>query len=86
LFKRGTEKSFKRVFKRNIWIVVPNWFIPFIIAIYLLITQYTIDILIFAISFSLIGFVIIPVISKQVGCKNCEIKEDCPWMTGSKKD
>jgi hypothetical protein len=86
LFKRGTEKSFKRVFKRNIWIVVPNWFIPFIIAIYLLITQYTIDILIFAISFSLIGFVIIPVISKQVGCKNCEIKEDCPWMTGNKKD
>jgi hypothetical protein len=86
LFKRGTEKSFKRVFKRNIWIVVPNWFIPFTIAIYLLITQYTIDILILAISFSLIGFVIIPVISKQVGCKNCEIKEDCPWMTGSKKD
>lgn len=86
LFKRGTEKSFKRVFKRNIWIVVPNWFIPFTIAIYLLITKYTAEILILTISFSLVGFVIIPVISKLVGCKNCEIKEDCPWMAINKKD
>jgi hypothetical protein len=43
-------------------------------------------ILYLTISFVVIGFIIIPVISKQVGCKNCEIKEDCPWMTGSKKE
>jgi hypothetical protein len=34
--------------------------------------------------FSITGFVIIPLISKLAGCKNCEIKEDCPWMTKNK--
>lgn len=80
LFTKRKDKSFKKVFKRNIGIVFPNWFAPFIIAIYLLATQYTQTILILSIAFSLIGFVIIPLISKFVGCKNCEIKEDCPWM------
>ncbi len=36
--------------------------------------------LILAITFSIVGFLIIPLISKLVGCKNCEIKEECPWM------
>ena len=80
LFKKRQDKSFKKVFRQNIGIVFPNWFIPLAIAIYLLITRYTIEILILTIAFSLIGFVIIPLISRFVGCKNCEIKEDCPWM------
>lgn len=86
LFKKRIDKSFKKVFKRNIWIVFPNWFIPLMIAIYLITTQFSKEILALAISFSLIGFVIIPIISKLVGCKNCEIKEDCPWMAINKKD
>ena len=86
IFKRRDSNLFKKVFRRNIVVQFPNWFIPFAVAIYLLITKYSTEILLLTISFSLIGFVIIPVISKQVGCKNCEIKEECPWMTGSKKD
>jgi hypothetical protein len=86
IFKRRDSKLFKKVFRRNIGIQFPNWFIPCAIALYLLITKYSTEILLLTISFSLIGFVIIPVISKQVGCKNCEIREDCPWMTGNKKD
>ncbi|MCJ7579150.1 MAG: hypothetical protein MUP98_01280 [Candidatus Aminicenantes bacterium] len=80
LFKKREDRSFKKVFKQNIGIVFPNWFVPFIIAIYLLVTQYTQEVLILTITFSMIGFVVIPLISKFVGCKNCEIKEDCPWM------
>ncbi|HUX58932.1 MAG TPA: hypothetical protein VMV47_08125 [Bacteroidales bacterium] len=80
LFKKRQDKSFIKVFKKNLVIVFPNWFIPFSIAIYLLITRYTNQTLILTIAFSLIGFVVIPLISKLVGCKNCEIKEDCPWM------
>ena len=80
LFSKREDKSFKKVFKQNIGVVFPNWFIPLIIAIYLLLVQYTQNVLILAIAFSLTGFVIIPLISKLVGCKNCEIKEDCPWM------
>ena len=86
IFKRKDSTPFKNKFRRNIGVQFPNWFIPFVIAIYLLITKYSVEILILTISFSLIGFAIIPVISKQVGCKNCEIKEDCPWMAGSKKE
>ena len=80
LFKKRKDKSFKKVFKQNIGIVFPNWFVPVAIAIYLLITRYTNETFILTIAFSLIGFIIIPLISRLVGCKNCEIKEDCPWM------
>ncbi len=80
LFKERQGKSFKKVFRQNIGIVFPNWFVPFAIAIYLLATRYTNELFILTIAFSLIGFVVIPLISRLVGCKNCEIKEDCPWM------
>jgi hypothetical protein len=85
LFKRRDAHSFQKVFKRNIFIVFPNWFVPLGIAIYILIMDYSVQVLYLTIIFSLVGFIIIPVISKQVGCKNCEIKEDCPWMTINKK-
>jgi len=80
LFKKRQDKSFKRVFRRNITIVFPNWIIPLLIAIYLLAARYNNGILVLTISFSMIGFIVIPLISRLVGCKNCEIKEDCPWM------
>ncbi|OGM09578.1 hypothetical protein A2Z67_01410 [Candidatus Woesebacteria bacterium RBG_13_36_22] len=84
LFKKKETLSFRKVFKRNLLIVFPNWFVPIGIAGYLLITHYTKNILILTIIFSIIGFIIIPLISKLVGCKNCEIKEECPWMTTKK--
>jgi hypothetical protein len=85
LFKKRNDKPFKKVFRQNIGIVFPNWFIPFAIAIFLLVTRYSGEILILTIAFSLTGFVIIPLISKLVACKNCEIREDCPWMTADKE-
>ena len=84
-FKRKDAASFKKVFKRNLSIVYPNWFIPFGIAVYLIITNYNIEILILTLLFSFIGFLIIPLISKLVGCRNCQIKDDCPWMATRSK-
>jgi len=84
VFARKDSRKFQKVFKRNILIVFPNWFVPFGIAIYLLIADYSAQILFLTIIFSVIGFIIIPLISKLVGCKNCEIKDDCPWMTINK--
>jgi hypothetical protein len=84
LFKKRETLSFRKVFKRNLLIVFPNWFVPTGFAGYLLITHYTKNILILTIVFSIIGFIIIPLISKLVGCKNCEIKEECPWMSSKK--
>jgi hypothetical protein len=86
LFSRKDTSSFQKVFRRNIFIVFPNWFVPLGIAIYLLIADYTVKVLILTIVFSIVGFIIIPLISKLVGCKNCEIKEECPWMTINKQN
>jgi len=80
IFIRKENKSFRKVFRRNIGIQYPNWFVPLAVAIYLLITSYSKETLYLTISFIIIGFIVIPAISKLVGCKNCEIKEDCPWM------
>jgi hypothetical protein len=84
-FRKRDSKSFKKVFKLNILIVFPNWFVPLGIATFLLLTHFTKVVLIQTIIFSVIGFLIIPLISKLVGCKNCDIKDDCPWMTINKK-
>lgn len=80
LFKKRDARSFKKMFKRNIGIMFPVWFVPFGAAVYLLVTNYTQDLMVLTGAFSLIGFLVIPLISKAVGCKNCAIKDDCPWM------
>jgi hypothetical protein len=85
LFKSRNDKSFRKVFRQNIGIVFPDWFIPLAGAIYILIKGYNGSVLVLTIAFCLTGFVIIPLISKYLGCKNCQIKEDCPWMNAHKK-
>lgn len=76
---KGTE-DFKRVFKRNLTIMYPGWIVPFLAGVYLLRLDPTLLVLGLFISFCLIGFVAIPAISKFIGCKGCEIKDQCPWM------
>ena len=80
LFPKKEGNSFHKVFKKNIIVLFPSWFIPPVIGIYLLVKSYSVGLLILVISFIVVGFVLIPLISKKVGCKDCEIKEDCPWM------
>jgi hypothetical protein len=86
IFKRKDSKSFRKVFRKNIGIQFPNWFVPLAVALYLISTAYSKTILYLTISFIIVGFIVIPAISKFVGCRNCEIKEDCPWMASNKKD
>lgn len=33
------------------------------------------------VAFCLLGFVAIPFIAKLVGCRGCEIRDQCPWMS-----
>jgi len=81
LFKSRSGKDFKKVFKRNIGIVFPCWILPFGVGIYLLVTGFSGALLSLFLSFCIVGFVLIPVISKYVGCKSCTLKHDCPWMS-----
>lgn len=79
-FKKVNSNNFRKVFKRNIIAVYPSWFIPPVFGFYLLISSYSTGFLMLNISFALVGFVLIPLISKKIGCKDCAIREDCPWV------
>jgi hypothetical protein len=82
---RHTNSSdFRKAFKRNILLVFPSWFVPFIAGGYLLLYEFKISRLWLFTAFCVIGFIFIPLISKLVGCKNCGIKDECPWMIKSK--
>ncbi|MBN2319887.1 MAG: hypothetical protein JXR49_12450 [Acidobacteria bacterium] len=81
LFKKKTGKEFRRVFRRNIVVVFPCWFLPLAAGIYLLWTDYSRALLFLLLAFCFVGFVLIPAISKFVGCRSCEIKDQCPWMS-----
>jgi hypothetical protein len=80
LFKSKKGKSFRQAFNQNIVVLFPCWFLPPITGVYLIITRYSLLFLIMVILFCLTGFVLIPLISKLIGCKNCNNKENCPWM------
>jgi hypothetical protein len=80
-FSRKGGGNFRKTFRKNIAIMYPCWFIPFGAGIYLLYTRYSRNILLIFAAFVIVGFVLIPLISRFVGCKNCELKDQCPWMT-----
>jgi len=83
-FKKQENKSFQKIFKQNIPVLFPLWFVPPAIGIYRLIISFSFLLLCVVLLFSLIGFIVIPLVSRLVGCKNCSIKEECPWMKSSK--
>jgi len=79
-FKRQKNKNFKKVFKRYVLLLLPSWFLPVIVGVYLLINDFTIKMFILLAVFSVIAFIIIPLFSKISGCRNCKEKNNCPWM------
>jgi hypothetical protein len=82
-FDRKEGSDFRRVFRKNIAIMYPCWFIPLGAGIYLLCARFSKGILAVFLAFIVVGFVLIPMISRFVGCKGCDLKQQCPWMTPS---
>ncbi|MEN6624795.1 MAG: hypothetical protein ABFD69_01050 [Candidatus Sumerlaeia bacterium] len=80
-FKPRTGREFKKVFKQNIAIMYPCWIFPFFGGAYRLWADFSRPVLALFILFCVIGFVLIPLFAKLVGCRNCEMKANCPWMT-----
>ena len=79
-FRARKGKDFKKVFRQNIVIMFPCWLIPFAVGIHRLWTAFSWSLLGLFLAFCIIGFVAIPVIAKLIGCKGCEMKDQCPWM------
>jgi hypothetical protein len=80
LFKKRSSKDFRRVFSRNIGVVIPSWVIPALVGIYLLFTDFNDIVLILSLIFIIDGFVVLPIFSRRYGCDKCELKDKCPWM------
>lgn len=81
VFKPKEGKDFRAVFRQNIAIMFPTFFIPPVAGAVLLYYDFSYLVLGLLIAFAVVAFAIIPLISKFVGCKGCEIKDQCPWMT-----
>jgi hypothetical protein len=80
-FRRRSGREFRDVFRKNIGVVFPCWFVPLGVGGYLLYADYSPALLWLFVSFCAIGFVAIPAIAILVGCKSCDLKHECPWMT-----
>jgi hypothetical protein len=82
LFLFRDETKFQEAFNKNIAIVFPYWIVPLITGGYLLYISYPeipIFILIVYIAAMVDGFVMVPLVSKNVGCKECPTRDECPW-------
>ena len=58
----------------------PCWIVPFVAGAYLLWTDPSKLVLGLLGAFCLFGFILIPAISRFIGCKGCEMRDQCPWM------
>ena len=86
LFRPQRGKDFHKVFRRNIGIMFPCWFIPLGGGIYLLWSDFSWPVLGLFLAFCVVGFVLIPGLSKLIGCRECDQKDDCPWMKAPRKN
>lgn len=82
LRKAGDPTLFTRKFPRVILLVVPLWFIPPAFAVSALVRSLHWPLVSLLAGFVVVGFVIIPLLSHQHGCKLCPQREACPWARG----
>jgi hypothetical protein len=81
LFKRKQGREFRSVFRANIGVMFPCFFIPPIVGAVLVWQGAARSTAILLAVFCVIAFAVIPLISKFVGCRGCAVKDECPWMT-----
>jgi len=79
LFERAERPNFKKAFMMNIWSVALQWFVPLVVGIVFLVLEWDWFLLVSLILFILMGFVILPIFSRNKECKNCPQQKDCPF-------
>jgi hypothetical protein len=78
--ERKPGNRFNEKFKRHIPVIVPLWLIPVLAGVPLIIRTFSWPLLVLLVVFSIDAFVILPLFSRQHGCKECPQKDSCPWM------
>jgi hypothetical protein len=81
LFDARKGRDFRSVFRANIVVMFPCFFVPAIAGAWLVWNGSARSTVAILAAFCILAFVAIPMISRLVGCKGCDIKDECPWMT-----
>ena len=70
-------KVYNNQYKRFIPVVYPIWFAPLPAALYLLFISHSVIIILYLFIFCLVGFIILPLVSKNQ-CRKCKNAPYCP--------
>jgi hypothetical protein len=75
-FKPKPGRTFSREFRKNVIVMVPGWFLPPAVGLYLLLSSFGWPVLGLLVVFCIVGFWLLPEASKK-HCEGCETV-DCP--------
>ena len=80
LARKGSRECFAEKFRRHIPVIVPLWLIPVICGGIALWRGFSWPMVLLMSAFVADSYVILPLLSKRHGCKECPQRDDCPWM------
>jgi hypothetical protein len=75
---RGDPKRFREAFARNVYGVMPAWFLPVAGVAYMLYAGIHVPLVLLS-AFVLAAFVVTPLRARYDTCRRCPRREDCPW-------
>jgi hypothetical protein len=75
-FKPKPDRTFRSEFRRNLYVMIPGWFVPPLAGLYLIISGFSWMVLVLLIAFCVVGFWLLPESSKT-HCEGCQTV-DCP--------
>ena len=80
LRRRGRGGSFGKRFRMHMPVVIPIWVIPVVIALYCLLMDFSVPVILILTVFVFNSFLVLPILSRKKGCSGCSQRNDCPWM------
>jgi hypothetical protein len=80
LFVKKSGREFRTIFRRNIFVVLPCWLVPLGIGLHEIGTGHGRTNLYLLPAFCIIGFVLVPAVSRFAGCRSCTMRLQCPWI------
>ena len=84
--RRGGRSRFRAVFRRNILLVLPSWFVPLGVDACRLWRGFPSTGLWLLVAFCVVGFVCTPLVSRFAGCRSCALRKECQWMSRAATD
>ena len=77
---KGSHECFAEKFRRHIPVIVPLWLIPIMCGGIALWRGFSWPVVLLMSAFIANSYVILPLVSRRHGCRECPQREGCPWM------